>query len=502
VSSSRFHKVLKLFDAASELDPSEREAYLRDACGGSEGLLREVQSLLSLDRTGSPFLESGLGDWPEVLAAGAEIGPYRIVREIGRGGMGIVYLAEDTRLQRRVALKALRPGLQVIEKQRARFRREAGMAASLSHPGIATIYALEEWDAGDFIVAEYIEGDTLADEFEQGAETPEGVLDIGLQLSAAVAAAHEKGVLHRDLKPQNIIRGPNGRLKILDFGLAIAYEPDGAAHTRLTDAGALLGTPAYMAPEQLRGEAADYRSDLFALGVVLSTACGRHPFTGSTVAVTMAAILSNEPQGLERLRQESPRLEAVIRRCLEKDPARRLQTAAELHQALEQVKATGIGSSPEPRPVPADGRLGMRWWVGHQIGIVTACVMLTAALWQISVWAPDRVTLFAFIGGLAVASVIVTLRLHLIFTYRRNRSAIFRELSSVTPWARRADWSFCFLLAVAGVDIAGERRLVAALLLGFAAAYAIVFLFAEPSTRSSVFDDESPRRSPRDLSQE
>jgi hypothetical protein len=136
----------------------------------------------------------------------------------------------------------------------------------------------------------------------------------------------------------------------------------------------------------------------------------------------------------------------------------------------------------------------MRWWVGHQIGIITACVLLTAALWQVSEWAPDPVTRFAFIGGLAVASVIVTLRLHLIFTYRRNRSAIFRELSGVTPWSRRADWAFSCLLAVAGLDISGERRLVAALLLGFAAAYAIVFLFAEPSTRSSVFDDESPRR--------
>ena len=490
MSTNRFHRLRELFEVASELDPSAREAYLREVCGDSEELLREVRALLTLDRTGNSFLEEGVGDSPELLPPGAEVGPYRVIRELGRGGMGIVYLAEDTRLQRRVALKALRPGLQAVEKQRARFRREAGMAASLSHPGIATIYALEEWESSQFIVAEYIEGVTLADEFEEGALKPEDVLDIGLQLSAAVAAAHEKGVLHRDLKPQNIIRGKNGRLKILDFGLAIAYEPNGDAHARLTDAGALLGTPAYMAPEQLRGEPVDFRSDLFALGVVLSmAACGVHPFTGKTVAVTMAAILAGEPQGLERLRQTSPGLEAAIRRCLRKEPAQRFQSAAELHEALGRLTSPSRAPRAAPAPISGEHRLGKRWWVGHQIGIVAACVLLTAALWQISEWAPDRVTRFAFIGGLAVASVIVSLRLHLIFTYRRNRSAMFRELSGVTPWARRADWAFSLILAVAGLDVAGDRRLVGALLLGFTAAYAIVFLFAEPSTRSSVFDD-------------
>jgi predicted Ser/Thr protein kinase len=454
-----------------------------------------VQALLTLDRTGNPFLEGGLGDWPALLPEGALVGPYRVVREIGRGGMGIVYLAEDTRLERRVALKALRPGLQAVEKQRARFRREAGMAAALSHPGIATIYALEEWKSGQFMVSEYIEGVTLADEFERGAVSLEAVVDIGMQVSAAVAAAHEKGVIHRDLKPQNIIRGTNGRLKILDFGLAIAYEPDGGAHSRLTEAGALLGTPGYMAPEQLRGEAADYRSDLFALGVVLATAAsGRHPFSGSTVAVTMAAILANEPQGMERLQKDSPRLEAVIRKCLHKDLAQRFQSAAELHRAMEEIQAAGL-QAPSPAlaapPAVSDGRLGMRWWIGHQIGVILACILFTAALWQVSVWAQDPVTWFTFIGGLAVASVILTLRLHLIFTSRHNRPAILRELERVTPWVRGMDWSFSLLLVIAGLDVAAERRLVAALMLGLAAAYATVFLIAEPATRAAVFDDDS-----------
>lgn len=490
MNTNRFQRLRELFDAASELDPPAREAYLREACGGNEELLGEVQALLTLDHTGNPFLEQGVGDWPELLPPGAEVGPYRVIRELGRGGMGIVYLAEDTRLLRRVALKALRPSLRAVERQRARFRREAGMAASLSHPGIATIYALEEWESGQYIVAEYIEGATLAEEFEQGALAPENVLDTGLQLSAAVAAAHDKGVLHRDLKPQNVIRSTNGRLKILDFGLAIAYAPDGDAHTRLTDAGALLGTPAYMAPEQLRGEPADFRSDVFALGVVLSMAAsGVHPFTGKTVAVTMAAILAGEPEGLEPLRRTSPGLESAIRRCLQKDPARRFQSAEELNQALGQLMKKPLSPAAAPEPISGEYRLGRRWWVIHQSGIVAAGVVLTAALWQVSEWAPSGVTRFAFIGGLVAASVIVALRLHLIFTYKRNRSAIFRELSGVTPWARGADWAFSLMLAVAGLDVAGERRLVAALLLGAAAAYAIVFLFAEPSTRSSVFDD-------------
>lgn len=366
------------------------------------------------------------------------------------------------------------------------------MAAALSHPGIATIYALEEWESGQFIVSEYIEGATLADELEHGAASLETVVDIGMQVAAAVAAAHEKGVVHRDLKPQNIIRNKNGRLKILDFGLAIAYEPDGGAHSRLTEAGALLGTPGYMAPEQLRGEAADYRSDLFALGVVLAKAAsGRHPFTGSTVAVTMAAILANEPQGLEGLRQESPRLEALIRKCLEKDPARRFQSAAELHQALAEIQAAGLQAPPQGLPAASEGRLGMRWWIVHQYGVILACILFTAVLWQVSVWAQDVVTWVTFIGGLAVASVIVTLRLHLIFTSRHNRAAILRELTRVTPWVRGADWSFSLVLAIAALDIAGERRLVAALMLGLAAAYAMVFLFAEPATRAAVFGDDS-----------
>ena len=492
MSTNRFHRLRELFEAASELAPSARPAYLAEACGDSEDLLLEVQSLLSLDRTGNPFLEGVLGDWPEPLAEGALVGPYRVVREIGRGGMGILYLAQDTRLERRVALKALRPGLQAVEKQRARFRREAGMAAALSHPGIATIYALEEWESGQFIVSEYIEGVTLADELERGAVALKAVLDIGMQVSAAVAAAHDKGVVHRDLKPQNIIRSTDGQLKILDFGLAIACEPDGGAHSRLTEAGALLGTPGYMAPEQLRGEVTDYRSDLFALGVVLATAAsGRHPFTGSTAAVTMAAILANEPLGLEHLRKDSPRLEAVIRKCLHKDPAQRFQSALELHQALEQVQAAGLHALPEALPSAPDGQLGMRWWIGHQVGVIFACILFTAVLWQVSVWAQDQVTWVTFIGGLAVASVIVTLRLHLIFTSRRNRPAIFRELARVTPWVRGADWSFSLLLAIAGLDIAGERRLVAALMLGLAAAYATVFLFAEPATRAAVFNDDS-----------
>jgi hypothetical protein len=426
------------------------------------------------------------------LAEGAPVGPYRVVREIGRGGIGIEYLAQDTRLDRRVALKALRPGLQAVEKERERFRREAGMAAGLSHPGIATIYALEDWESGQFIVSEYIEGVTLADEFERGAVSFEAVMDIGMQVSAAVSAAHEKGVVHRDLKPQNIIRGSDGRLKILDFGLAIAYEPDVGAHSRLTDAGALLGTPGYMAPEQLRGEAADYRSDLFALGVVLATAAGgRHPFSGSTVAVTMAAILANEPQGLEPLRKDSPRLDAVIRKCLHKDPAQRFQSAAELHQALERIQVACLHAPPETLSASTQGRLGMRWWIGHQIGVILACVMLAGALWQVSVWAQDQVTWVTFIGGLAVASVIVSLRLHLIFTRRHNRRAILRELARVAPWVRGADWCFCLLLVIAGLDIAGERRLVAALMLGLAAAYATVFRITEPATRAAVFDDDS-----------
>lgn len=494
MSSTRFHRLHELFDAASELSPDSQQAFLEKACGADTELRRDVQSLLSVYRADDPLLETDLLGLPRGLLEGDSVGPYRVVREIGRGGMGIVYLAEDTRLNRQVALKALGPALRTSDKQQVRFRREAEVAASLSHPGIATIYALEEWDSIQYIVAEYVPGATLAEEFERGPLAPEAVLDIAIQLSDAVAAAHDKGVVHRDLKPHNVIRVVDGRLKIVDFGLAVTFGPDESGHARLTETGALLGTPAYMSPEQLRGEPTDSRSDLFALGIILCEgATGQHPFIGNTLAVTMAAILEDEPRGLEALRAASPWLESVVRRCLHKDSSQRFESAEELHAELQQLEEQGLRAAPRLAPARSDRRVSLGWWVFHQVAVVIFCSLLAAALWQVSDWAPGLVTRVTFIGGLAVATVIVVLRLHLLFTSSHNHMAIFRELSHVLPWVRRADWTFSSILAAAALEISGDHRLAAALLLAAAVGYAAVFLFVEPATRSAVFQDEAPK---------
>lgn len=490
MNSDRFHRMHELFDAASELSSSDQANYLQQACGDDKELRREVESLLAFQNSGDSLLDKGPHSWPQELPEGATVGPYRALRQIGRGGMGIVYLAEDTRLHRQVALKALAPGLRANERQQVRFRREAEMAAAVSHPGIATIYALEEWDNDQYIVAEYVPGSTLAEEFAEGPLSSDTVLDIGIQLSAAIAAAHDKGVIHRDLKPHNIIRGLDGKLKVLDFGLAVALEREGGDHTRLTEAGSLLGTPGYMAPEQLRGEPLDGRSDLFALGVILfEAATGEHPFVGKTLPTTMAAILASEPRGLELLRANAALLEQPIRRCLQKDPAERYLSGHELNAALMQLQQTGSPTTSGMDAVQEERGLNRRWWVFHQAAIIVTCGLLVAALWQVSVWVPDAITRAMFIGGLAIASVIVTLRIHLLVTSRHNSAAITRELSTAMPWARRADWAFSLTVVVAALDVSGELRLASALLLGVAFAYVAVFLFTEPATRSAVFPD-------------
>src|SRR5690606_10401336 len=216
--------------------------------------------------------------------------PYRIVRDIGRGGMGIVYLAEDTRLGRRVALKALPPDVAANPELRQRLRREARAAATISHPTIATVYALEEIDDHLFIVSEYVDGETVRHALARGPMAPARALGVVIQTARALGAAHDAGVVHRDLKPENVLLTAAGDIKVVDFGIA---HLEGSDATRLTRAGAMLGTPAYMAPEQLLGHDVDGRADIYAFGVLLNELLtGRHPLAsgGNTPPPPFAAI--------------------------------------------------------------------------------------------------------------------------------------------------------------------------------------------------------------------
>ena len=262
-------------------------------------------------------------------APGDQIGPYQLEAELGHGGMGQVFRARDTRLGRIVAIKVIRPDLESREEFRRRFRREARTIATLNHPNVCALYDIVEHEGGDYLVMEYVEGETLDAVLARRALSTQEVFTLATEVAAALAAAHEHGIVHRDLKPGNIIVTPLGA-KVLDFGLAkAADEPDPHAETvlasaTLTEPGRIVGTPSYMSPEQIAGRPVDARSDIFAAGVILyEVAKGRHPFRGATSVETMAAILQ-----------------------------------AHAGTAVEPQSRAAAGAHPDRQPLPAEGARG------------------------------------------------------------------------------------------------------------------------------------------------
>jgi serine/threonine protein kinase/Tol biopolymer transport system component len=305
------------------------------------------------------------------LLSGARIGSYEIVAPIGAGGMGEVFRARDTRLNRDVAIKVL-PATFAHDKERvARFRREAQVVASLNHPNIAAIYGLEETNGVIGLALELVEGEDLAQRLTRGAIPIEEAVEIARQIAEGLEAAHEKGIVHRDLKPANVKIAPDGTVKILDFGLAKAYEDDSSSGEAslansptmarpMTGAGMILGTAAYMSPEQARGKPVDKRSDIWSFGVVLfEMLTGRRLFAGETVTDTLAAVLRQDID-FETLPQSTPQtLRRVLRRCLERNPKNRLHDVADAR--LELTNAIDLA----PDVVPsANTRRGVPFWLG------------------------------------------------------------------------------------------------------------------------------------------
>ncbi len=298
-----------------------------------------------------------------VLAPGTKLGPYEIVSPLGAGGMGEVYRARDPRLGRDVAVKVLPEAFLEGRERRERFEREARLLAALNHPGIAAIYSFEEIPGSSpssssstprhVLVMELLEGETLRGGLRAGPLPVRRALDFAAQIARGLAAAHSKGIVHRDLKPENIFLTRDGRAKILDFGLAKLSSESGALETLtsgdtrslLTDAGAVMGTTAYMSPEQVRGEPADPRSDFFSFGTLLyETVTGTNPFLCGSRAETMSAILREDPPLDGPGLAESSTLARVIGRCLEKEPERRFRSAEDLAFALEALSTSGLGS--------------------------------------------------------------------------------------------------------------------------------------------------------------
>ena len=297
------------------------------------------------------------------LAPGARLGPYEIVGPIGTGGMGEVYKAHDTKLDRDVALKVLPSHLAADPEALARFEREAKAVAALSHPNILAIHDFGSQGGTSYAVTELLEGETLRARLAGGSLPLTKTLQIATEIAQGVAAAHEKRIVHRDLKPENVFVATDGRVKILDFGLArhvaplVGDAPDSPTELRRTDPGMVRGTVGYMSPEQVRGQAADERSDIFSLGCVLfELATGRRPFQRDTVAETMTAILREDAPEVSRPDALVPApLEQLVRHCLEKRPEERFQSARDLAFALQSLSGMGAASAQLPAstaPVP------------------------------------------------------------------------------------------------------------------------------------------------------
>ena len=302
------------------------------------------------------------------LASGTCLGPYEIVAPIGAGGMGEVYRARDTRLERTVAVKVLRMHLSSSPESRQRFEREARTISQLSHPHICALYDVGREGETEYLVMEYLEGETLADRLLKGALSTEQVLRYGGEIADALDKAHRHGIVHRDLKPGNVMITKSG-VKLLDFGLARALVPASAATqltalptqaAALTQEGTILGTLQYMAPEQLEAKEADARTDIFALGALLyEMATGRKAFSGTSQASLIGSILRDEPRPISDVAPLTPAsLDRIVRTCLAKDPEDRWQTARDVARQLKEIDR----EREHPVDEPVRGLRRSRWW--------------------------------------------------------------------------------------------------------------------------------------------
>lgn len=395
----RWRRAEELFHAALECSPEARPAFLEEACADDPELLQEIQVLVSRDEHAGSFLErpllAGLAAAPGARGAlvGRRYGPYRIMSYLGAGGMGEVYRAHDCELERDVAIKTLPPELTRDRGLLARSRREARTLASLNHPNIPTIYDIRAHEGTPFLVMELLEGETLRAQLERSPLPLTTAMDYAHAVCNGLAAAHDKGIIHRDLKPENLFITESGGVKILDFGLAKLTRPEasdlplaGLPIPESTEAGTILGTVGYMSPEQLRGQAADPRSDIFSFGCVLyEMLSGRSPFQRDTAAETVTAILRDDPPELASTQRNVPAaLDVIVRRCLEKRAEDRFSTAHDLALALRSI--TGEGEAAPPRAAIAV----RRWAHGRALAIAGLAMVVAVSALVFTLRVPDR----------------------------------------------------------------------------------------------------------------
>jgi serine/threonine protein kinase len=308
----------------------------------------------------------------EKTMIGQVLGHFRVLERLGEGGMGVVYLAEDTKLKRKVALKMLPAEVAGNQSRLERFRREAEALAALQHPNIVTVYSIEESDSGPFLTMELVEGRSLREVIPRGGLDLDSFFKIAAPLADALSAAHDRGVVHRDLKPSNIMLTDEGVVKILDFGLAKLRREEAATDSEVTELteqepatltqdGQVVGTLPYMSPEQVEGHAVDQRTDIFSLGVVFyQMATGSKPFRGDSAAGLLSSILRDTPASVTEVKADYPNhLGRIIRHCLEKEPSRRFQSARDIDnelEALQEEVAHETGELVARRPVLPAGK--------------------------------------------------------------------------------------------------------------------------------------------------
>lgn len=416
--SKDIDRVEELFHRALNLELEERARFIAEVCASNPELGAEVESLIAAHKESSNLIDSPayeaagtlIVDAQAASIVGSSIDHYRILELLGKGGMGEVYRARDTRLNREVALKVLPEAFVNDAERMARFEREAQMLASLNHPNIAVIYDLVECNDQQVLVLELVEGETLADRLKKGTLPLAEALRMSLQIAEALQAAHKKGIMHRDLKPANIKITPEGQVKVLDFGLAKQFQSRGQGTDSqiatlmpsMTVTGVIVGTPGYMSPEQAAGEAADARSDIFSFGAVLyEMVTGRRAFSGNTITAVLQAVLTRTPPSPKRLRPEIPAdLDAVVMKALAKDREQRQQSMEQFCSELSRLIAR---VSPQPSGLAASTTERLRnvtwhlrtWGGENKRKALAACALLVLLMigavgWRVSKWRADR----------------------------------------------------------------------------------------------------------------
>ncbi|HLQ78008.1 MAG TPA: serine/threonine-protein kinase [Terriglobia bacterium] len=472
MNSFRWQKVEELFHAALELDPGERETFLNDACNGDSELRHEVQTLVAAVNQKSEFMNQpamemearAMSVEPSGALSGRRVAHYLIGPLLGVGGMAEVYRARDSRLDRDVAIKVLLESPSLDAVGLGRFKREARILASITHPNVAAVFGFEQVDDMCALVMELIEGETLSDRIARERLSADDAIAIAIQIAAAVEAAHSREIVHRDLKPSNIRLARDGTVKVLDFGIAKILQPSGGSDpsnrtTFSTQAAAIVGTVAYMSPEQARGQRVGHSTDVWAWGCVLyEMLSGKRAFDGSAWTDMIARIVSEDPDWT-KLPADTPfTVRSLIEDCLQKDSTRRPRDIGEVRRRLENVQA-----KPGPPAPAAEIALSLRSARALFLGIQFGCLaMYFAALFYVNKLELDTVLL----GGVIVTAMLgIAVRLFLISSVMLAHPAAGRKFNRIFPLLLLLDgaWAASPLLAVPairyGVALAGVAAL-------------------------------------------